>query len=134
MDSDQLERAKLAMEEYKLHHAELLQRNTIFIQVTTTCIGGIVLLVGFMSSKQLPLPTGISLIALVLLLLVTVWKIIDNDAKNVSVRMIEIERYVNGCVGGDEKMPLSWERRFGLLKRGYLNRRKSVQEPDEPTS
>jgi hypothetical protein len=44
LDEDQwrLERAKIAMEEYKMLHAEILQRNTLFYQVTAALGGGLI--------------------------------------------------------------------------------------------
>lgn len=118
----ELERAKIAMEEYKVLHAELLQRNNLLIQMSAACIGAVVALIGFTASEALPVPWGTGLVVFVLLVLGGIWKIVDSDARNACKRIGEIEEYVNKSMGGDDYMPLSWERRFGILKRNYANR------------
>ncbi|TCJ15231.1 hypothetical protein EZJ19_07950 [Parasulfuritortus cantonensis] len=122
MDKDELERAKIAVEEYKVLHAELLQRNNLLIQMSGACIAAIVALIGFMANGALPVCWGIGLVVFVLLILGGIWKIVDSDARNACKRIGEIEEYVNKSVGGDDYMPLSWERRFGILKRNYSSR------------
>jgi hypothetical protein len=120
IDPQQLEIAKLAMEEYKALHAEILQRNTIMIQVFGACIAGIVALIATMAFNH-PKTTG-WLVLLLLIVAGTTWKIVDSDTRNASRRIIEIEEYVQEAVKGDAKNPLSWERRWGILNRDYLDR------------
>ena len=122
MDADTSERVKLAMEEHKTLNAELLQRNTVLVQVSTACITAIVALVGFMSTTSLSIWAGIPLVVFVLVVLWGVWTAIDSDARNAAKRIIEIEEFVNKSSGGDDRMPLSWQRRFGILSRGYADR------------
>jgi high-affinity Fe2+/Pb2+ permease len=122
VDSDALERAKIAMEEYKVLHAEILQRNNVLIQICSACIGVIVVLIGFMAAGSLPIIAGTALLVAVVVLMAVVWKIVDSDARNACKRIGEIEEYVNKAVGGNDTMPLSWTRRFGILRRSYVNR------------
>jgi high-affinity Fe2+/Pb2+ permease len=124
INSDDLERAKLAVEEYKVLHAELLHRNTILIQILAAGVAAIVALIVAMTTEKVSLPIswGLGLIILVVLFVLGTWKFVDSDARNASKRIIEIEEYVNKAVGGNDKMPLSWERRFGILKRDYADR------------
>ena len=120
IDPQQLEIAKLAMEEYKVLHAEILQRNTILVQVWGACIAGIVALIGTMAFNH-PKTTG-WLVLLLLAVAALAWRIVDSDSRNASRRIIEIEEYVQHAVQGDAKNPLSWERRWGILSRDYLDR------------
>lgn len=122
MDCNKLELSKIAMEEYKVLHAELLQRNGLLVQVSGACAAAIVALIGLMASGNLPWLASTGLILLVLFVLILVWKIVDSDARSASQRIAEIKEYVNDNVGGSNEMPLSWERRFGILKRNYANR------------
>jgi hypothetical protein len=123
IDPQQLEIAKFAMEEYKALHAEILQRNTIMIQVFGACIAGIVALIGTMAFSHPK--TMVWLILLLLVIAGSTLKIVDSDTRNASRRIIEIEEYVQKTVQGDDKNPLSWERRWGILKRDYLDRFKA---------
>ena len=122
MDKDQLERAKIAMEEYKVLHAEILQRNNVLIRIIAGGIAAIVAAIGFWANKNLSSYATIWLIVMILGVLGVAWKMVDSDARNAAKRIIEIEEYVNQAVGGDDRNPLSWERRFGLLARSYLDR------------
>jgi hypothetical protein len=124
INSDDLERAKFAMEEYKVLHSEIIQRNTILMQIITGGAAAIVALIGAMASPNVSLSLywGLSLIGVVLVFIFGTWKFVDSDARNASKRIMEIEEYVNRMVGGDDKMPISWERRFGILKRVYADR------------
>ena len=119
MDQEQLqlERAKLAMEEYKVLHAELLQRSSTLIQIVTGSIAAIVALIGLGASGHLGPKTTYGLIILVLAVIVIAWHLVHGDARKASSRIIEIEEYVNQAVGGNDKNPLSGERRFGLSAR-----------------
>ncbi len=122
MDKDDLERAKIAVEEYKVLHAELLQRNNLLVQVSGACIAAVIALIGFSAAGSIPVIAGIVLVLVVLGVLGAIWRIVDSDARNACKRLGEIEEYVNKAVGGDDYMPLSWERRFGILKRTYADR------------
>jgi hypothetical protein len=124
INSDDLERAKLAVEEYKVLHAELLHRNTILIQILAAGVAAIVALIVAMTSDTVSLPVcwGLGLIIFVVLFVLGAWKFVDSDARNASKRIIEIEEYINKAADGDDKMPFSWERRFGILKRDYADR------------
>lgn len=126
MDSDKLERAKLAMEEYKVLHAEILQRNSILIQVIVGCIGAIATIAGFAASDKLPYGFAIGLTITALAVMASVWMIVWSNSRKLSRRIIEIEEYVNDAVGGDDVMPLSWERRYGLLRREYKGKAKMI--------
>lgn len=120
MDPENLERAKIAMEEYKVLHAEILDRNKVLATIVAAGIGGIVSLVSTLAFTH-PKTMG-WLILLVVAAMVTAWRLVDSDARNASRRIIEIEEYVQGLLGGDSKNPLSWERRFGILNRDYADR------------
>jgi len=122
MDKDDLERAKIAVEEYKVLHAELLQRNTVLVQICGASIGGIVAIIGFSLVGKLEWYWGFFLAFVLFCVMGVVWKIVDSDARNASKRIGEIEEYVNKAVGGDNYNPLSWERRFGINKRRYRDR------------
>lgn len=122
MGDDDLEPARFALEEYKVLHAEILQRNTILVQVWGACIAGIVALIGTLAFSH-PKTMG-WLVALLLGVAAFAWKIVDSDTRNASRRIIEIEEYVQGTIRGDAKNPLSWERRYGILKRNYFDRLK----------
>jgi hypothetical protein len=117
-----LERAKIAVEEYKVLHAELLQRNNLLNQMLGACIAVIGSLIGLIVVGTMRWQAGVSVMAGFVLALIVTWKLVDNDARHASKRICEIEKYVNGAVGGDDQNPLSWERRFGILVRGYMDR------------
>jgi hypothetical protein len=121
-DPNRLEGAKLAMEEYKVLHAELLHRNGVLIQISAGGIAAFVALVVAWGSGNLGPKTTMELIALVLGGVGFFWWLIDGDARKASGRIEEIEEYVNAALGGDAINPLSWERRFGLHARGYIDR------------
>ena len=125
IDPDQLERARFAMEEYKVLHAEILQRDTVLNQIIAACLAAVVAVIGVALGGHMgvKLSMGLSLAAVAIGLVA--WRLVDNDVRNAARRIIEIEEYVNKCVGGDDRMPLSWERRFGLLSRGYVDRLKN---------
>lgn len=131
MDNEKLELAKLAIEEYKALKAELLQRNTTLVQMAAASIAGVIAIIGFITAKTIPLGWGITLGVTIVLLMLVVWKIVDSDARKACERLIEIEEYVNRIVGGDEKNPLSWERRFGMLARNYAARLKETPQLQE---
>jgi hypothetical protein len=122
MDQLQLERARLAVEEYKVLHAEILQRNTILIQIAAGGMAAIVALIGFWAGERLHLKNVIWLIILVVGVVGLTLRLVHDGAIKAARRIIEIEEYVNDAVGGDDKNPLSWERRFGLPARGYVAR------------
>jgi hypothetical protein len=127
--ADDLERAKIAVEEYKVLHAELLQRANVLVQMCGACIGAMIALVGLTAAGTIPWQAGVSLVLAVLVVALAVWQMVDSDARNVCKRIGEIEEYVNRAVGGDDFFPLSWERRFGILKRTYVHRWTEFQEP-----
>jgi hypothetical protein len=124
MDDDglRLERAKLAMEEFKMLNAEILQRNTVLMQIVAGGMAAIVALIGFGAVGRLSFCLQFFLIALVLLFISGSWLMVHVDASKASSRIIEIETYVRECVGGDEKNPLSWQGRLGIDQRGYWDR------------
>lgn len=122
MDQDALERAKFAMEEFKVLHAEILQRNTILMQIVAGGMAAIVAIIGFRASGNLSTCAMAGLLALVLAFIGAAWRFVHVDAVKASERIGEIEEYVNRNAGGDENNPLSWERRKGLKARGYFSR------------
>lgn len=125
MNTDDLERAKFAVEEYKVLHAELLQRNNVLNQSFSAFVGGIVTIVAFILAHSIPWLTGVIMGLFAFVGLLAIFQIVDNDARKACERIGEIEDYVNKAVGGDDHNPLSWERRFGILKRNYAARWKS---------
>ena len=122
MDQNRLERAKLAMEEFKVLHAEILQRSTILMQIVAGGMTAVVALVGLSATQKLELCVALGLIFLVLLVIAGAWWFVRGDALKASARIVEIEEFVNSSVGGDGINPLSWERRFGLRTRGTFAR------------
>lgn len=122
MDQDKLERAKIALEEYRVLHAEILQRSSILMQVAAGGMAAVVGVVGLAVTQKLDVCPTLILIALVLLVIAAAWWFVRGDALKASARIAEIEDFVNRSVGGDDINPLSWERRFGLRKRGTLDR------------
>jgi hypothetical protein len=121
MDDDvlRLERAKLAMEEFKTLNAEILQRNTVLMQIVA---GGIAAIVALIVAGGLSACLRTLLIFLVISFIIFAWLLVHVDASRASSRIIEIEAFVRGCVDGDENNPLSWQRRSGLNQRGYRDR------------
>jgi hypothetical protein len=122
MEQNQLESAKIAMEEYKVLHAELLVRYSSVIQILMGAAAAIVAIIGFGANGNLKLSVMAGLVVLVLALVGFAWSWIDWDVRKASRRIIEIEGYVNRTVGGDQENPLSWERRFGLHSVSYADR------------
>ena len=122
MDQDQLEKAKIAIEEYRVLHAEILQRSTVLMQIVAGGMAAIVGLIGLGATAKLEVCTTLGLIFLVLVIIIGAWWFVRGDAMKASNRIIEIEKFVNSSVGGDEINPLSWERRFGLAARGTFAR------------
>lgn len=121
-DELELERVKIAMEEYKVLHAEILQRNTTLVQVGSVGIVVLVTSISLWVGGSLQRWPALILIAGFIVAVVTALVIVHSDTKNASQRIGEIEEYVNKAVGGDGRNPLSWERRFGLAGRGYRDR------------
>ena len=119
---EQLERARLAMEEYKILHADILQRNGMLMLILAGGMAGIVVLIGLGSVGNIGTRTAVSLIALVALILAITCRLVHVDNKRASRRIVEIEQYINRCVGGDSINPLSWQRRLGFGAPGYLSR------------
>ena len=116
------ERLVLVMEEYKALNAELLQRNTVLVQVGGISLAAMVALTGTMLTAQMPawayiVPLfGVGIVG-------AGWKVIDADARKVCLRLIEIENYVKELSGEERpNFPLSYQRRFGILARGYASR------------
>ena len=123
IDEDQwrLERAKIAMEEYKVLHAEILQRNTIFNQVIAALAGAEIANAAAYFNGSIN-GTAAAAVVLAGLIVFLAWFMVDSDARRASARIQEIEEYVNLATGGDDTNPLSWERRAGLTARGYIDR------------
>src|SRR5215216_3507751 len=107
MESEQLERAKLAMEEYKILHADILQRTGILMLILAGGMAGIVALIALGSVGNIGTRTTVSLIALVVVMLAIISRLVHVDTKRASQRIIEIEQYINRCVGGDTINTLS---------------------------
>lgn len=122
IDADNRTRANFAMEEYKALNAELLQRLTISIQILAASIGAIVALVAFTAGGNLTFWVGASLVVFVVLVVAIIMRMVDSDIRYAAIRLIEIEEFVNRVTRGDDKFPLSWQRRFGILSRGYFDR------------
>ena len=124
IDEDQwrLERAKIAMDEYKVLHAEILQRNTIFNQVIAALAGAGIANFAAYFNGSINTTAASAVVLLGLLVFFLAWFLVDSDARRASARIQEIEEFVNSATGGDDKNPLSWERRAGLVARGYIDR------------
>lgn len=119
---DELDCAKIALEEYKVLHAELLQRNNILTQHCGACIAAIVTIIGLIAVGRIPMQYGVVMGLFAVAWMLVIFQVVDSDARKACERIVEIEEYVNKAVGGDDRNPLSWERRFGILSRGYLSR------------
>jgi hypothetical protein len=121
MDDDvlRIERAKFAMEEFKMLNAEILQRNTVLMQIMA---GGMAAIVALIAAGGLSICLKALLIFLIVSFIIVAWLLVHVDAIRASSRIKEIEVYVSECVGGDDNNPLSWQRRSGLDQRGYWDR------------
>src|SRR5688572_26826767 len=100
MESEQLERAKFAMEEYKILHAGILQRNGMLMLVLAGGMAGIVALLGLGSVGNIGTRTTVSLIAFVMVILAISCRLVHIDNKRASKRLIEIGEYINRSAGG----------------------------------
>lgn len=120
MNEDDLERAKIALEEYRTLRTEILQRNTILIQIAAGGMAAIVALIGFGAAAHLQPWSIVGLIALVFACMGLTWRAVHADTVRAATRIVEIEKYVNACVGGDSVNPLSWETRFGIGPSGTI--------------
>src|SRR5215217_1231635 len=122
MESEQLERAKLAMEEYKILNADILQKTGILMLILAGGMAGIVALIALGSVGNLGTRTTVSLVVLMVVMLAITSRLVHVDIKRASQRIVEIEQYINRCVGGDTINPLSWQRRLGVGSPGYFSR------------
>jgi hypothetical protein len=113
----------IALEEYKTLNAELLQRNTIFVQVSAATIAAIATIAGFKLADKLTwLIAGVLFTAAVLAWGLTL-RVITSDAEYASYRLIEIEHYIRALTGEtDARFPLSYQSRFGIHGRGFFDR------------